>query len=400
MFWEILLAIILGVASGCLTGITPGIHINLVAVLLVSSSAYLSGFFSFTALACFIIAMGITHTFVDVVPSIFLGAPDESTALGVLPGHRFLLKGLGFDAIKLSIIGAYFGLLASFLLFIPFYFLIKFTYSHINDYMGYFLILVALYMILRDRTKLWAVFVFVLSGVLGVTIFSLETLKDPLFPLLSGLFGVSMLLMSINDKNCIPEQCLTTSIKLQKAKTLKATFAGNVSAFLTSTLPGLSSSIAATMSVQIVKKLHDDGFLLLLGAIGTAGFSLSLVALIAIEKARNGAIIAVQSLLPKVTVSHIMVFLAVSLVAGSIAFLITYAISKKFASFIVRVPYKALVIGIIAFITVLVILLSGWLGLLVLIVSTCVGLIPAVVKCTRTQAMGCLMVPVMLYFLA
>jgi len=46
-----------------------------------------------------------------------------------------------------------------------------------------------------------------------------------------------------------------------------------------------------------------------------------------------------------------------------------------------------------------VIFLSGLLGLLVLFVSTAVGLIPAVVKVSRTQAMGCIMLPVMIYFI-
>ena len=57
--------------------------------------------------------MAITHTFTDFLPSIFLGAPDEDTALSTLPGHRFLLKGKGYGAVRLTLIGSFFGLLVA-----------------------------------------------------------------------------------------------------------------------------------------------------------------------------------------------------------------------------------------------------------------------------------------------
>ncbi|NQU98525.1 tripartite tricarboxylate transporter permease, partial [Candidatus Woesearchaeota archaeon] len=84
---------------------------------------------------------------------------------------------------------------------------------------------------------------------------------------------------------------------------------------------------------------------------------------------------------------------------GSIAVILALKIAKIFSKIITKVDYRKLVIGIIVLITILVMLLTGFLGLWVLIVSTAVGLIPAIVKTTRTQAMGCIMLPVMIYFL-
>ncbi|MBU1975140.1 MAG: tripartite tricarboxylate transporter permease [Nanoarchaeota archaeon] len=397
MFVEILLAILAGVASGIFTGLTPGIHINLVSLLLLSSSPALSKFLPLEALACFVIAMGITHTFLDVLPSIFLGAPDESEALGVLPGHRFLLKGEGMDAVKLSVIGAFFGLLLSILLAPLLFFAIKYGYSHVQNYIPHILIAASMYMILRDRTKWWAVLVFFMSGMLGMIVFSMETLNDPLFPMLSGLFGVSTLLISLKDKNNIPEQ-KPSKLKIGKMKLIKALLSGNLSAFITSTMPGLSSSIAATMSLQVTRKLHDDGFLILLGAIGTAGFSLSLVTLAAIGKARNGAIIVVQKLVGEVVPGHFLFFLCACLIAGSISLMLSIYLGRGFAKFITKVNYQVVCWSVIGFIVLLVILITGWIGLLVLLTSTALGIIPGIVKCTRTQAMGCLILPVLAFF--
>jgi len=50
MFLELLLAASLGIFAGIFTGLTPGVHINLVAILVVSSASYLLGIFSLASL--------------------------------------------------------------------------------------------------------------------------------------------------------------------------------------------------------------------------------------------------------------------------------------------------------------------------------------------------------------
>src|SRR3989338_6733661 len=117
MILEIFLALFLGILCGIFTGLIPGIHVNLVAVLLVSFSAVLLTYTSPLVLAVFIISLAITHTFLDAIPSIYLGAPNEAQALNVLPCHRLLLKGLGHNAIMYTIIGALGSLLLSMILF-------------------------------------------------------------------------------------------------------------------------------------------------------------------------------------------------------------------------------------------------------------------------------------------
>ena len=96
MFFGLIVAVVFGICAGIITGLIPGIHINLISLLLVSISGFFLGFTSPTVLGVFIIAMAVTHTFLDVIPSVFLGAPDADTALIVFPGHILLLEGKGF----------------------------------------------------------------------------------------------------------------------------------------------------------------------------------------------------------------------------------------------------------------------------------------------------------------
>lgn len=122
---EIIIGTILGALTGVFTGIIPGLHINMVATLLLSFSGFVVNFPLFWM--CFIIAMAISHNFFDFIPSIFLGAPEEGNSLSALPGHKFLLEGRGLEAIKLASIGCLGGIIISLVLYpvfitlLPFY---------------------------------------------------------------------------------------------------------------------------------------------------------------------------------------------------------------------------------------------------------------------------------------
>ena len=107
---DIIIALLLGVCAGIVTGLVPGVHVNMVSALLLSSSAWLLKFADALVLSVFIISMAVVHTFLDTIPSIYLGAPDAENAMAALPGHRMLLQGRGYEAVKLTIIGSFGGL--------------------------------------------------------------------------------------------------------------------------------------------------------------------------------------------------------------------------------------------------------------------------------------------------
>ncbi|HLD98500.1 MAG TPA: tripartite tricarboxylate transporter permease, partial [Candidatus Nanoarchaeia archaeon] len=65
MLFELLIALSIGIIFGTFTGLSPGIHINLVAAFLVSISSILLRFTEPIYLVVFIVAMGIAHTFID-----------------------------------------------------------------------------------------------------------------------------------------------------------------------------------------------------------------------------------------------------------------------------------------------------------------------------------------------
>ncbi len=398
MFFEILVAIVLGITAGIFTGLIPGIHINLVSVLLLSFSPILLQYTNIVSLCCFIIAMSVTHTFLDAIPSIFLGAPDSDMALGVLPGHRYLLKGLGMTAVTLTVIGSFGALLLSILLFPLLVPIVKFGYPLIESYIGFILIIVVVFMIIRDRKRVWAFFVFLTAGVLGLIVLNMPNFENPLFPLFSGLFGTSTLIISLLHNEKIPMQAKKQYVKVPNFKTFKALFSGGFSGFITAVMPGLGASTAAVISMQMTKKLGQDGFMILMGSINTFNFILSIVTLYVLDKARNGSIIVIQKLVDIVAINHIIIFLSAVIIAGSLSVFLALGLSRIFSKIMSVVNYRKMVLFVIFLITGLVLVLTGPLGLLILIISTAIGIIPPTVNISRTHSMGCLLLPVILYF--
>jgi TctA family transporter len=156
-----------GTLVGIMTGLVPGIHTNTVAAVLVVINGPLTlGLASFlgngslldaqVALICFLVAVAIAHIFVSYIPSTFLGAPDESTALSVLPGHRMLLQGRGMVALRLSAQG---GLAAVFIC-VSSVFALRFimggpidVYDKTRPFIPLLLVLVVLLMVMTEGSK-------------------------------------------------------------------------------------------------------------------------------------------------------------------------------------------------------------------------------------------------------
>ena len=392
MFLEILVACFIGVSFGIVTGLVPGIHVNLISVLLFGFSAILLEIGSPLCVCVVIVSMAITHTFLDTIPSVFLGAPEADSALSILPGHRLLLKGRGFEAVVLTVFGSLGGLIVS-LAFVPLLLkVVEYIYPIIKDYIGYFLILISVFLIFRDKNKQWALVLFLLSGALGLAVLN-SPAKEPLFPLFSGLFGVSMLLVSLKDKIKIPKQEFGDIEIDGKFKAIGSAF---VTGWVCSFMPGMGPAQAAIMSSQFVK-LTEKGFLILIGGLSTVNMVLSLVTLFVLGKARNGAVVVVSKLI-ELSFNDLLVFFSITLIVGGIATVLACKLSKVFSKIIERVNYMKLCIGIICLICILVFLLTGFFGMFILVISTAVGLIPVLKKVGRSHMMGCLLIPVILYF--
>ena len=400
MLVELLIAVIIGVIAGTLTGLTPGIHVNLVSFLLIAYNDIIQVVVLYKII--FIVAMSITHTFIDAIPSIYFGVPDSDTVLAVMPAHRLLLKGKAYEALKLTVIGSLFSLIAIIILCPLFIIGVPLIYPFINKYMAYFLIAVVCFAIFKVKTaslKIWSLIVFILSGCLGLIVLNLINLEQPLLPMLSGLFGVSNILLSLKSNTKLPTQTISNNIELAKGKIAKSSIVATFSGSLTGLFPGLGAAQASLIGMQFMGHIGAKSLLVLLGGINTANFVFSLITLFVLNKARNGAIIAVTKLQPTITFLDFFVIIAAALITAALATILCLYIGRKMSKYITYVNYTLLNLIILAIIFVITFYFTGIIGIVVLIISTLVGLIAPMKGVAKSNAMGCLLIPSILFFL-
>ncbi len=395
MLLEIILFLILGIFIGTFTGLTPGVHINLIGAILVSLSA--SVFFGINPLyfVVFIVAMSITHVFVDFIPSIFLGCPDTDTVLSSLPGHILLKNGKGYEAIMLTSYGCLASVFILILIFFPLAMLIPKIYHLINKAIPYLLIIVSLFLIASEKNKFGALFAFVLTGILGLITLNIFNDSDKvLLPLLSGLFGSSMLLISIRNKIKIPKQKMTKP----KIKFLKPLTAAVIASPLSVFLPALGSGQIAIIGTTITKT-NSKEFLFLLGATNILAMSFSFLALYTISKTRTGSAAAIQQILGSISPRALILILIIIVISGIASFFLVKILVKFASEVIGRTDYTKLSIIILSFLTLMILIFSGIIGLIIFAVSTFTGIYVMLTDVRKTNMMGCLILPTIILYL-
>jgi putative membrane protein len=201
MFLWICLFIFLGIIIGVLTGLIPGLHPNTVFVIMVSLLPALPPI-PYQYVIVFIVSLAITNTFTDFLPSIIFGAPEPSKVMSVMPSHRMLLEGRGYEAIFLTVMGGLLVSVLTILLLPAIIYLIPAIYESIHSYIHFILIFIAGWMVLTERgiSRLYASLMFIFAGLFGFISLNALSSESVLFPALSGLFGLSGMVISLNSK--------------------------------------------------------------------------------------------------------------------------------------------------------------------------------------------------------
>ncbi|MBI4019862.1 MAG: tripartite tricarboxylate transporter permease [Candidatus Aenigmarchaeota archaeon] len=396
---ELLLFALIGIGLGIFTGLMPGIHVNAVGLLFLGLGSAINPYN--TAVA--IMALAISHTIFDFIPSIFLGAPDPETSLSVLPGHRLLLQGRGLEAIHLTITGSVCAALAAALIFPLMLFSIPWFYGLVQGGIHYILLLIAGTMILTERgmqQKAAALLVFLLSGTLGYILLNSSLLPQHflLFPIFTGLFGLSSLIISLKTRPAIPKQA-AGNIRIPKKLALSGTLKGLFSGVLVGTLPGVGGAEATLVTQQLTRGSRKDReFLVSLGAINTIVALFSIVALFTISKPRSGAAVYIQQVLPSFGLRELFIMLSVTLLATGLSAIIALKLVKSVAMKLQEIDYARLNLFTILFLAALTAFLTGFLGLLILAVSTAIGITAILMGVKRGNLMGILMLPIIIFY--
>jgi putative membrane protein len=395
---EILLGTGIGILLGTISGIIPGVHANTLAGVLLSFQVVLLSLFGPLVLAGAMFAALITHTFVDSVPSTFLGIPDADTSLAVLPAHALCLEGNGEEAVRIAALGSACAMFMAVPFSVICFFLLPALQPYFDWWIGILLIASIGYMIVTSECPGWGLALFLVSGFLGTfalryAFLSWHTLGGGsaiLMPLLTGLFGISVLVTA--SRGILPEQHFR-GIRMEGQTIMKCSLLGTIAGVAVGWLPGLSTASANGVLASLIGYDKDRrAYILATNAANTANAFIGLSALFALSRMRNGVMVALSEL-PLPTMSEMTV---VGVLAACAAYGITIVLSRSACRFN-GIDGRLLNRSVIAFIIVLTIILTGPFGIGILILATALGLVPWLVNVPRVYCMGVIMVPVILY---
>ncbi len=267
-----------------------------------------------------------------------------------------------------------------------------------------------------SRSRLSAISVLALSGLLGFAVMNarppLSGLFDGLgqsllFPLLTGLFAFPALL-SATSSEAIPAQREPEAGGPKLGPALTGTFAG----FLAGWMPGITSTIGTVIGscFSARPKDADQGaktYILMLSAVGTSSVVFSLLALCIEGSGRTGAMLALKQAMGQEGVSSLSSFpsasasllLVSALVASGIGYGYTLwagdLLAKRAAGRELGRINRYVLIGLSG----LILAFNGLPGLLVASVATMVGILPPRLGVRRVHLTGCLLLPLILFYL-
>jgi putative membrane protein len=393
----LLAAIAAGVGLGTVSGLVPGLHANTFALLLAAVASEIPG--PAVAVGATMLAAGITHTFLDIVPALALGVPDPAMAANALPGHQLVIEGRGREALRLSALGSALAVLLAVPLAVPVTVVMTRAYPVIVTHLPLVLAGVATLLVVTEqslRSTVGAACSLVASGVLGLLLLdarisSLLPVADVLVPLFAGLFGAPVLLDAIEGTGVPPQADPAVTVSPRTIGRLAAV--GTLCGAAVGYLPGVSSAIAATLALGVTSGRGPRAFTVTTSGVNTATAVFALFALVALGTPRTGVLVALDRVGAPLVLPALVVTVAVAALAGAV---LVPLLGDRYLRTVGRLDPARLSLSVLAGLLVLSYVFAGGLGVGAFGLATLVGHVPPYFGARRANLMGVLLVPLAL----
>jgi len=358
----------IGLIIGFISGFIPGLHPNLISQFLNSL-----GLLSFEIAIILVFCNSILDYFQTLI-----FAPDEESALAYSPILKVLREGGAAPILKLLRM----AILSSLLLFLLLLPLLSFYFSFlkkIKRFVVWSLPFYISFLIFKEKNKIETLLIFLISGILGW--FSIKFLKNPLFSLLSGIYGISNLIIKEEVREI--EYRKLFGLPIRKREIILSVLLGFFGAVFMHSFPALTPSQVSFLFLPL--GIYEK--LLAIMCLTISDSLLSLWLPFSYGKSRIGALEMVKE---QIKQSNFFYLLNLSIISMALSFFI--------GKFILRFnlgKYKRWVIGLIIFIQVLIEIK----GLSFLILSSLLGILTDKLKVKKGFCMGCLIIPTLIYYL-
>ena len=399
----------------------PALHIYNLAAILVLLWAKFGSVNYLHLVPVIFITFVVVYAVASNIPSIFLGAPDESAVFLVLPAQKYLLLGRGYEALAVTLLGSLSALVVLVVLvpFLPK--VVPPVMRVIAPHLHWLLLLIVVYLLMSewpkgtDRaptkfgkfldawTNLFAgLFTFFASGFLGIIVFSktlvpVERSFQALMPVFGGLFAVPWILQNIVSRNEIPPQHIPESADLDALSAGWGIFSGTLGGMFAATFPVVTGGIGGLLAGHATAQRDERSFIISQGVSKflyyVGGFLLLFVP--GLYLTRGGLAWMVKPIIDPREVDFSLV-LGTLLLATGLSVLVSLLLARGILKILERVNYRVVSWITLGIIFLLVYLMTGPVGILLLLVSSAIGLVPVMFHSRRSNCLGVLFVPIIL----
>jgi putative membrane protein len=415
-------AAFLGTLLSSLLACIPALHVYSVAGLAVILSVRVQGLVPDEILAMFLLGLVVGYAMVNTIPSIFLGAPDESTLFVVLPGQKYLMDRRGFEAAVLAGVGGLGGLMVLLILSPVMPLVMPVIRATVGPHLHWILGAIILFMLMsewpkgsdRGSTKLarfidaWSnlaagLLTFFLSGLLGFTLFygnlvPTEIAFQSLMPAFVGLFAIPWVLQNIISKATVPYQYASKSVDLSPRLVARGVGAGALGGLFASFFPVVTAGIGGFLAGHATAQRDDRLFIVSQGASKLVYYVGAFVLFFVpgLHLTRGGMAWMLSVMYTPHGPALYWVAIAAMLLCGCLAFFMLLWLSRGAVRLVTRIDYRLISIATLLLLGIIVVGFTGWRGAIVAIVAACIGLLPAMWGARRMNCMGVLLLPLTL----
>jgi len=418
------LAVLAGTVLACFLAVLPGLHIynvmGLVAMLLYALNG--GGVASMPEVTIpFMISLVTGWSVLNTVPSVLLGAPDESAIFTVLPGQKYLMTGRGYEGVMMIGAGSLTGI------FILTFFIgplaprfLPVVRAVLGSHMHWILWVIITFILITEWPKggnwgpagwrkffnAWStlgagLLTFMLSGLLGFLLLyrspvSVENAFQNIMPAFVGLFAIPWCLLNAVSGAEVPKQVVREDLNINGDLLLRSGVAGGIGGGFAAFFPVVTGGIGGLLAGHATAQRDDRVFMISQGVSKTVYYTgaLMLFFVPGLYLTRGGGAWILQGLYTPRTRGDFYLALGSIALSGAVSFLLLSPLTKWTLKLMERIHYRWISVFALAIITTLVFGITRWTGLFVMAAATGIGLFPVLFGSRRLNCLGVLLLPI------
>ncbi len=417
-------AVLVGTILSCFLAILPGLHIYNVMGLVAMLIYWLQGMGIATAPEIylpFMIGLVVGWSVLNTIPSVLLGAPDESAIFTVLPGQKYLMTGRGYEGVMMIGAGSLVGLFMLVFIvgpFVPKYLpIVRFV---LNPHMHWILWVIITFILITEWPKrgnrgpagwrrfadAWStlsagLFTFFISGLLGFILLyrspvSIEDGFQNIMPAFVGLFAIPWCLLNAVSGAKVPEQRIRDTLNINGDLLLRSGIAGGIGGGFAAFFPVVTGGIGGLLAGHATAQRDERVFMMSQGVSKVVYYvgALMLFFVPGLYLTRGGGAWILKGLYTPRTVGDYYLALGCIAIAGAVSFLLMSPLTKWTLKLMKKVDYRLISIFSLFIIVALVFSITSWIGLFIMTVGTGIGLIPVLFGSRRLNCLGVLLLPI------